>query len=209
MLTYRGELEEALERKEEDMEKFYIVVNEKFLKEIEDYKESMEKRNGFIKDFFERNRISGSGYCISGDGLVNCPFEEQDKECIRLYIEDCDENNENYGRQLLRRKDFGGHRLRSFRKGSALLKAFQNECVEKKIVINSRFHREGDYFKELRLGGYSTTRFELDGKYYLRMGTVGSTSITPAYDGFEEIKGSEFYKALERFEERDSKKQCE
>lgn len=186
------------------MEKFYIVTNKKFLKEIEDFKENERKRNEFIKNFFQRNGISGTGYYISGDGLVNCPFEEWNKSDIRLYVEDCKENLEKFGKQLLKAVSFGEIYLRKFRKGCALLKEFQSECIEKKIVINSHFHREGDYFKELHFGGYSLTRFLLDEKYYLRIETSKYGSITPDYDGFDEIKGSEFYKALEKFEERDT-----
>lgn len=191
------------------MEKFYIVTNERFLKEIEDYKENERKRKGFIEDFFRRNEISGTRYCIRGDGFVNCPFEERNKEDICLYVDDCEKNNERYGKQLLKREAFRGHYMRKFRKGSAILKAFQNECIEKRIVINSIFHREGDYFEKLCLGGYSVTRFELDGQYYLRMEAHEDGPVTPAYAGFEEIKGSDFYRALEKLEESDRQRQCE
>lgn len=186
------------------MEKFYIVTNEKFLKEIEDFKENERKRNEFIKDFFQRNGISGTCYYIGGNGSVNCSFKEWSKDEINLYVEDCKENTEKFGKKLLKPVIFGDQYLRKFRKGCTLLKEFQSECIEKQIVINSHFHREGDYFKELHLGGYSLTRFSLDEKYYLRIETSKYGSITPDYDGFDEIKGSEFYKALEEFEECDA-----
>lgn len=86
--------------------------------------------------------------------------------------------------------------MRKFRANSKTLKEFQNLCIERNIVINNHPICEGDYFEELHIGGYDVLRFEYDGKMYLRMNTSRS-SITPEYDGFEEIKGSEFYKALE------------
>lgn len=189
------------------VEKFYIVTNEKFLKEIEDFKENERKRNEFIKEFFQENGIVGSGYYISGDGFANVPFKEKNKENIFLYIDDCEENNQKFGKQLLKPTPFGDCYLRRFRKGCFLLKKFQDECVENEIVINSHFHREGDYFDELVLGGYSVTRFSYKGKYYLRIEASKYDSITPAHDGFEEIKGSEFYVALERYEDGDSDRQ--
>ena len=89
--------------------------------------------------------------------------------------------------------------MRSFRANSKTLKEFQNLCIEKSIVINNHPICEGDYFKELHMSGYDVSRFEYDGKMYLRMNTSKS-SITPEYDGFEEINGSEFFRALEELE---------
>lgn len=183
------------------MEKFYIVTNETFLKEIDDFKKNEEKRNEVIKDFFQKNGIAGTGYYIRGDGLVNCPFREGNKESIELYVDDCEENALAFGKQLLKKTDFGGCSLRRFRKGSAILKTFQSRCIEEQVVINNFFHREGDYFEELRFIGYSVTRLQFGGKYYLRMSASNVKSITPKYEGFEEIKGSEFYKVLEEYKQ--------
>lgn len=180
------------------MEKFYIVTNEKFLKEIDEWKINDEIRNSFIKDFFYRNDICGMKYCLCGTGGVNSPFTEKEKKNIHLYIEDCKENNNKFERQLLKGAHFGDDFLRRFRNGCALIKKFQDECVEKHIVINLRFHSEGDYFKELHLGGYTVTRFQFDGNYYLKIETNKYDSITSEFDGFSEINGSEFYLALER-----------
>ncbi len=95
-----------------------------------------------------------------------------------------------------------GSRLRAFRKNSAILKEFQDLCIQKKLVINLDFPMERDYFKELLLGGYSVARFEYDGKYYLKIET-DKKSITPISDGFDEIKGSEFYAAKEVYLEQE------
>ena len=89
--------------------------------------------------------------------------------------------------------------MKPFRKNSAILKDFQDLCIKEQLVINLDFPMEGDYFRELLLGGYSVTRFECDGNYYLRIET-DNKSITPIYEGFVEIKGSEFYAAKEKRE---------
>ena len=44
------------------MEKFYIVTNQKFLEEIEEYKKNRLRQNEFIKRFFAEKGIKGIGY---------------------------------------------------------------------------------------------------------------------------------------------------
>ena len=51
------------------MEKFYIVTNEKFLKEITDYRKHGEERRIVANNFFEDKGITGKEYYISGDGI--------------------------------------------------------------------------------------------------------------------------------------------
>ena len=188
------------------MEKFYIVTNEKFLKEINDYRKHGEERRIIANNSFEDKGIAGKEYCICGDGFVNRPFEEYEKHNIRLYIADCDENNQKFGKELLKpTKLFSDSDvlMRKFRANSKTLKEFQDLCIEKDIVINNHSIREGDYFKELHLGGYSVSRFEYENKLYLNISTTKYETITPYDDtGFTEIKGSEFYKALEEFESK-------
>lgn len=187
------------------MEKFYIVTNEKFLKEIDDYRKHEEERRILVNNFFENKGIVGEEYYISGDGFVNRPFKEHEKNNIRLYISDCNENDQKFGKELLKpTKLFSDSDvlMRKFRANSKTLKEFQNLCIEKNIVINNHSIREGDYFKELHLGGYSISRFEHENKLYLKISTTKYETITPDDTGFTEIKGSEFYKALEEFESK-------
>ena len=187
------------------MEKFYIISNNKFLKEIDDYKKHEKERRLLIKDFFQNKGIAGQEYYINGSGRTNCPFEEYEKNYIRLYITDCDENNQKFDKELLKPMKLFSNSdvsMRKFRANSKTLKEFQDLCIEKKIVINNHSVREGNYFKELHLGGYSVLRFEYENKLYLKISTTKYETITPDDDtGFTEIKGSEFYKALEKFEE--------
>lgn len=188
------------------MEKFYIVTNEKFLKEINDYRKHGEERRIIANNFFEDKGIAGKEYHISGNGFVNRPFKEYEKHDIRLYITDCDENNQKFGKELLKPTKLfcdSDVLMRKFRANSKTLKEFQDLCIEKNIVINNHPIRVGDYFKELYLGGYSVSRFEYENKLYLNISTTKYETITPDDDtGFTEIKGSEFYKALEEFESK-------
>lgn len=62
------------------MEKFYIVTNENFLKEINDYRKHEEERRIVVNNFFEEKGIAGKEYYISGGGSVNRPFEEYEKQ---------------------------------------------------------------------------------------------------------------------------------
>ena len=83
------------------MEKFYIVTNEKFLKEIDSYRKHEEERRTLVNIFFENKGIVGEEYYISGDGFVNRPFKEHEKNNIRLYISDCNENDQKFGKELI------------------------------------------------------------------------------------------------------------
>ena len=185
------------------MEKFYIVSNERFLKEIRDFKKHSEERRKLINEFFDKKGIAGECYHIRGDGIVNEPFKDFQKGKIRLYIESCEENNQKFGRELLKPTKLfcdSDVMMRKFRANSKTLKEFQNLCIERNIVINNHPIREGNYFKELLMGGYTTSRFEYNGKMYLRMYTSRYDDITPIQEGFKEIKGSEYFNSLEEFE---------
>lgn len=190
------------------MEKFYIVINEEFLGEIDRYMENSKNQRTLVKTFFDEHGIAGEEYHIGGNGFVNCQFSENEKSQIRLHILGCDDNNEKFGKELLKPVKLfcdSDAMMRSFRANSKTLKAFQDLCVEQKIVINIHPIRIGDYFKELHYGGYSSSYFEYDGNMYLRV-KKDVDSITPEKDGFTEIKGSEYFKAKEAFEEKNNDK---
>ena len=122
------------------MKKFYIVTNQKFLEEIEEYKKNRRSQNEFIKRFFAEKGIKEIGYCIRGNGRINMPFEERDKSDITLYIESCPENNLLFGSQLKKERIFDdGSKMREFRKNSPIMKEFQDLCIKENLKIE-RLH---------------------------------------------------------------------
>lgn len=183
-----------------EMEKFYIVSNKNFLAACKFYTESCKARSEVIKVFFAKYGISGNSYMITGDGAVNKPFEDYGKKNINLYIEENSNNIEKFGSQLKKAvKSADGKYFCPFRKNLNILKEFQQECIDRHLVINLEDVKEWDYFKEFHYGGCHISRFEYNGKCYLQI-SGNTESITPEYEGFTEIKGSEFYMALEEFE---------
>ena len=183
------------------MEKFYVINNQKYLDELSNYRKADRIRNAFIKEFYESHNIEGKSYYMGGNGRVNCAFSEFNKTDISLYIPDNEKNVEQFGKMLkVPRRDGRFDGLRELKKKSPLLKEFQEECIKKQIVINLWYPRTGDYFHEIQYGGYKRTTFELNGITYLSI-NADVDSLTPKEEGFTEIKGSEFYKALEAAEE--------
>ncbi len=184
------------------MEKYYIVKNENFQNQIKADKENERYQKKFMRDFFEKNGIIGNAYCLCGTGLCNTAFRDDEKENIRLHIEDNEKNNEIFGKQLKKSKIEG---LKQFRKNSELLKKFQDACIEEQIIINLRGIFPGNWFEEMQFGGYRSRIFEWDGKVYLKIAKDSVENITPLYKGFEEIRGSEFHKALESVKDAENK----
>lgn len=180
-----------------EKEKYFIVSNHDFLKSVRRDKAIKQSRNDFIKNFFAEHGIDGTGYYLGGAGWDNRPFFERDKKNIYLHIDNTQANLDKFGKQL-RKSDLEG--MVCFKKNSEILKKFQSACIESGIVINRMETRPGHYFKELDLGGYSSQRFMLDDKIYLKISTDGykDKMITPKYDGFDEIQAVEYYHALEK-----------
>lgn len=181
------------------MEKFYIVKCDDYLKAIEKDKAVNEARSEFVKDFYTRHEIDDTSYYFGGNGGVNKPFGEWEKDSISLMIEATEKNIEKFGPQFKNAPIDG---MRAFRKNSVLLKEFQDECVAKQIIVNIYETRTGDYFKGLEYGGYTHQRFVIDGVMYLRIHTdsYGGKEFEPIKQGFEEIKASDYYLEKERYE---------
>lgn len=179
------------------MEKFYIVTNEKYLDELDERDRMHRERNVFIKKFFSEKGIDGGEYILHGSGSVGKPFCERDKSDIGLCIEDTKNNNELFGTHFKKGLLSG---LREFKKSSKLLKEFQDRCINEQVVINLPRPRVGDSFKEFEYRGYSYSQFRHSDKLYLSISNNDVDAITPKVDGFNEIAGSEFYKAKEEYE---------
>ena len=182
------------------MEKYYIVTNKKFIDSINEDTANKENRNKFIKNFYSDNDIDGEEYFFGGNGACNTPFQDNEKENIDLHINNTENNQKRYGKQFTKSRFAGMVKLR---KRSKLLKTFQSACVEAGIVINLWETRPGDYFKELSMGGYSFRIFVFENQIYLKISTDNyqNKTIIPKYDGFEEIKASDFFYSLEQLKE--------
>ncbi len=180
------------------IEKYYIVENEDFLKKVRFFEKARKDRNQLIVEFFKEHGIDGDSYYFSGDGYVNEPFSEEEKRKICLSIDLTEKNERNFGNQLKKNPCRNG--LYSFKKSSPVLKAFQDICIERQVIISLWDHFIGDYFLELHFGGFSSEFFENNGVTYLKVVTSRHGSITPQNKGFTEIKASEYFKTLEELE---------
>lgn len=182
------------------MEKFFKITNKKLFKEVSDYRKNAHERNEFAKRFFDENSIDGNEYYFGGTGMCNSEFQERNKGNISLAISATENNMAKFQSDFKKVKVC--ETLLGFKKTSKLLKKFQDECITNHVVINLLRVRIGDYFKELHLGGFGTEGLhEHDGVFYLKVHTDHYDTITPEYDGFEEIKGSEYHLVLESLQD--------
>jgi hypothetical protein len=182
------------------IEKFYEVDNKEIISEYSFYKDEIKRTNIFIKDFFKQYNIEGMEYYIRGDGSCNTPFKECDKKNIVLYVEKyC--NEEKFEEYFCKNTKL--YPLVSFKKTSKLLKDFQNKCIKNNIIINLLDFRIGEYFERLQNGGYSSICFIMNGKMFVKISTNKVEILRPTKDGFKEIKGSEFYINLEKYNNKE------
>lgn len=178
------------------MEKFYIVRNQKALQDIKEEDEALEQQKQFIREFFAENGINGGEYLMGGLGGYNKPIPEMFESNIWLCVKDTQENREKHEKEF-KKNPVRGY-MREFKKSSKTLKKFQHECAVKKIPVNIYPIHFGDYFGQLRYSGYSQQYFKSsDDMLFLRIISKNDCEIIPETDGFEEIKGSEFFIALE------------
>lgn len=176
------------------MERTFIVSKEsEYYQELNKCIEYGREQNKVVKEFFDKNNIEATEYCIRGDGMCNRAFEDFNKQNINLYIVPKEDDLVNLKSALSKPLENG---LRKFNKSNKLLKEFQQMCIDNKIVINIVKPDVRDYFESLDYKGYQQTRFFKDDILYL---SINSECLkeddTP--EGFDEIKLSEFYKAYE------------
>lgn len=176
------------------MRKFYKITNKEFIDNYNEIRNIHEKNAMFIKEFFMKHGIEGVKYLIFGDGIVGKPLKEHQKGSIILEIENTPYNINKFKTQIC--KKVSNNNMIRLRKSSKILKDFQNECIKNEIVVNVPIFKSGFYFEELFFGGYNQHLFfdENEETIYLEISTNKYNSITLVYEeGFEEIKGSEFY----------------
>jgi ABC-type lipoprotein release transport system permease subunit len=97
------------------MERCFIATKESnFIKDYEEYVKLAEKQRKFVKEFAKKHGIEGTKYYVSGNGFVNSPFEEHNKEEITLCIEPTKNDLKKFGKML---KKPNKHGLCGFKKG--------------------------------------------------------------------------------------------
>ena len=198
VLTMGGSLEPVTERGK-IMTKFYMIKNKKILDAVAIYKKNYKERNKFIVDFYSSHGIDGNQYYLGGDGPINKPFTDTWKKHIVLHVENTTNNLSKFATEFKRSRKFDD--LYEFKKTSKILKEFQEECINKKVIINLEKVYWGDYFKDLCYKLYSYTTFSYDGILYLGITCNSLEQFEPKCDGVIEINGSEFYKKLEKKKE--------
>lgn len=178
------------------MERAFIVSEEsKYSKDIDKYYEMGEHQRKFVNEFLKEKAIEAVEYRVGGDGIVNAPFDEYDKNNIKLYIIPTESDLDVFGKMMCK-PDM--HGIRSFKKSSKISKEFAQRCIDNQIVVNLCGPRAGEYFKSIGFYGCSYSQFLYNNKLYLKMKS-DFLKVDDTPEGFTEIRLSEFYKALEEY----------
>jgi hypothetical protein len=179
------------------MERSFIATEEcEYYKDNKRYESLAMQQKQFVKEFLLEKGIEATKYIVGGNGFVNQPFRECSKKDIILSIEPTMNDLVTFGRYLTKPDQ---HNLCSFKKNSKIAKDFAKKCIDEQIIINLWSPKPRDYFKSISYMAYSYQQFEYDNKLYI---IVKSEYLkeddTPT--GFNEIKLSKYYQALEELE---------
>lgn len=179
------------------MEKaFKLVIGSDIFEAWRSYFENRKFNRLAIDKFFEEKGIEANAFYTGGSGFVNKPFDEDEKREITLGIIPTELDLEVYGKQL-RMPDKNG--LRMFRKGSAILREFQDYCIQEKMIVNIMQPDMRDYFRSMEWSGYKRHIIPYQDTYLIKIESE-YLSNDDVPEGFEEIKLSEFYAHLEQLE---------
>lgn len=179
------------------MEKtFKIGNNAKYYIYLEKYINNANQQKELVEEFFKKRGIEAVKYKVSGDGFVNKPFKEDEKEDIILSIIPTTNDKHNFYKMLRKENDYG---LCPLKKKSKVNKEFQDYCIETHMIINLSEPYLRDYFESLDCGSYTRSQFKYEDIWYLKVSSdyLKDNDIP---EGFTEIKISEFYQMKEKFE---------
>ena len=180
------------------MEKaFRIESNAKYYIDLEKYIANADQQRKLVDNFCKSKGIESTRYRVGGDGFVNKPFEEHEKEDIGLDIIPTEKDKENFGKMLRKENNYG---LCPFKKKSKINKDFQNYCIETQMIINLSEPYLRDYLKSLDCGRYSRSLFKHEDVWYLKV-ISDYLKDDDIPEGFTEIKLSEFYRIAEEIKE--------
>lgn len=186
------------------MERCFAATEEsKWLKDYNNYLEKAKQQREFVNKFFREKGIESEEYMVGANGFMNVPFEERNKSNISLSIKPTENDLEKYGKTINKPGKYG---LCKFRKTSAILKEFQEECIDKRVPINLWEPDIRDYFEHLHWNRCSQRGFKYEGNWYIKIESEFlKEDDTP--QGFKEIKASEYYMVKEKREEDKNKEE--
>jgi hypothetical protein len=180
------------------MEKAFIISKDsKYHKDLDNYIELCNQQKDFINKYFGEKGIEANTYRISGNGSVNSPFEDWEKDEISLSIGATNNDSTKFGKALCKKNEHG---LCSFNKKSEISKDFAKRCIEEKVVINLWEPRISNYFESISFRGCRYHRIIHQDIMYMKIDS-NHLDDKEVPDGFTEIKLSEFYTKLEEYNE--------
>lgn len=181
------------------MERSFIATKEsEYVQELNKYIESGDQQKKIVKEFFIEKEIESSLFMVGGDGSVNSPFGECNKNGIRINIEPTKNDLIKFSKMLCKPDK---NNMCSFKKNSIISKEFSQRCVDNQIVINLYPPRVSNYFESLERGiyGCSYSQFPDEDDLYIKISSK-HLKENDLPNGFTEIKLSKFYIAKEKHE---------
>ncbi len=164
------------------MEKFYIVqANSRLFRDYWTWQNSINSNCTIVRQFCEEHGIESTQFSLG---------------CLQLGIVPTKQDKEKFGKQLAVCRD-GQYGIRFFKKNSTIGKAWA--AIAKEKIHHSNKPMPGFYNKTNC--ALSTRLFDYNNKLYCSI--TGETVDMPD-DIFTEIKGSEFYRVLEKTEEEEA-----
>lgn len=162
-------------------EKFFIVTEESpHRQEYFDYRQNRKEVKAFVSEFLKAHGIETTRYCPMDKKFFIIPTEK-DRQSFKLQL--C-ALSDNYG-------------LVQFKMNSAIGKAWIQELTETGLkILREPFV---PFFFQNICGKSSYRIFSIDNTVYVYFSTSDKIN-TPV--GFREIKGSEYHKVIEDWEEK-------
>lgn len=180
--------------------KFYIVENKEFFERLAECKELRTKMRTFREDFFRRHGVEGRASVFLNKEVNGSEYlSEENRDCITMAIEETQENISKFKDQI---QDIRKN-MAYMNTDSALLSEYKKEIEENRLplYVPGIYSLLQEYIAELNSPKLVFEHFYMYGKLYIAFTsfTYGEAPKDPD-KGFVEIKGSEYFKALEAYE---------
>ena len=165
-------------------EKFFIVTEESPLhKEYFDWRQNRNDVNEFVKKFTKSHGIEAHEYSASTDRFCIVPTENDRMHFLsQLGVNELKEG------------------LYIFKKNSPIGKAWIAELKSRSLTVEHRPFVS--FYMKYSCGRSPSRLFAINGILYMSFASDGEFE---AKEGIREIRGSEFYKAIEDYEKQEEK----